>query len=243
MSKLSDFEAFEEVTQTKEEKVSSKYKVPSEEDVGSATTALDAKKHLKVEILFQNMFLSINLMILCLSWLILSKKHLVGRLRLQRWKCCMFWSFLWLWEPFSKLMVCLPVLLGLTTDSDSVQLWNNRLSNTSQNFYNGLLNSLVQILGPTTPNQSWKVSIISGVGHSDSSKRNEACVASSLFRIFSEEKSLVRHVGAYSFIPRMWEFKHKQSPTYFTVVPRAVSTIRKLLMDCWGKTFASAGNL
>ena len=89
MSKLSDFEAFEEVTQTKEEKVSSKYKAPSEEDVGSATTALDAKKHLKVEILFQNMFLSINLMILCLSWLILSKKHLIGKLKLQQWKCCM----------------------------------------------------------------------------------------------------------------------------------------------------------
>ena len=52
MSKLSDFEAFEEVTQTKEENVSSKYKVPSEEDVGSAITALDAKKHLKVEIFF-----------------------------------------------------------------------------------------------------------------------------------------------------------------------------------------------
>jgi len=89
VSKLLDFEAFEEVTQTKEENVSSKYKVPSEEDVGSAITALDAKKHLKVEILFQNMFLSINLMILCLSWLILSKKHLIGKLKLQQWKCCM----------------------------------------------------------------------------------------------------------------------------------------------------------
>ena len=63
-----------------------------------------------MEIPFQKMFLSINLMILCLSWLILSKKHLIGKLKLQQWKCCMSWSFLWLWEQLQQtddLLACI----------------------------------------------------------------------------------------------------------------------------------------